>query len=192
MLSGGESISEKKQISTIKGNKEDQCSRYGYFEDTKGYKKIPGNICVGGTDLNPISTKCEAGFLGYAWSTIFMVVGAVAACYFGWDYIEAILVLLPIPDPAMLKQQVAHYCGVLTGVFSKGAKKLPGKKDDPAEMTGYSQNFDGAPVAMKDNEDEEDDEEDVGRHRSTATNDLNYDSDEKLELAGEEDLIQMN
>lgn len=120
-----------------------------------------------------------------------MAVGAVAACYFGWEYIEAILVLLPIPDPTIVSQQMRHYCGLLAGVFSKSAKKLPGKDHGPAEMTGYSQNFDGAPVSMKDNEDEEDDEEDVGRHRDNAK-DLNYDSDEKLELAGEEDLIQIN
>jgi len=101
------------------------------MEESKGYRKIPGNICTGGLDQMPVSTKCEAGFLGYSWSTIFMVVGVVALIYFGWEYVEAILVLLPIPDPSSIKEQIAHYYGLLAGVFSKSAK-LPGK-DHPGQ-----------------------------------------------------------
>ena len=61
---------------------------------------MTGNICVGGVDLNPVSVACVAGLFGFSYSTVVMVLAVLAVCFFGWEYVEAILVLLPIPDPA--------------------------------------------------------------------------------------------
>jgi hypothetical protein len=55
---------------------------------------------VGGVDLNPVSVACVAGLFGFSYSTVVMVLAVLAVCFFGWEYVEAILVLLPIPDPA--------------------------------------------------------------------------------------------
>jgi hypothetical protein len=34
------------------------------------------------------------------------VIVLLAALYFGWNYVEAILILLPIPDPKDIKEKV--------------------------------------------------------------------------------------
>jgi len=31
----------------------EQCDEFGYYEISQGYRKVPGNICYGGIDLNP-------------------------------------------------------------------------------------------------------------------------------------------
>lgn len=39
---------------------EEQCNEYGYYEVSRGYRKIPGNICVGGLQLQPYVFQCNA------------------------------------------------------------------------------------------------------------------------------------
>ena len=83
------------------------CSEYGYYEVTQGYRKIPGNICRGGIDLSPYRYPCSSyGFFGSLFSFRGLITIAVvgAILYYGWPIIEAVLLLLPIPDPADLKQ----------------------------------------------------------------------------------------
>merc|ERR1712166_945036 len=70
-----------------------------YFTKSSGYRKIPGDMCFGGTQLAPQYFHCQAGILGMHWSTVVIGVVLIGACYYGWAFIEAILILLPIPDP---------------------------------------------------------------------------------------------
>ena len=35
-------------------SKELDCAAGGYWYETKGYRKIPGDICTGGVDLEPV------------------------------------------------------------------------------------------------------------------------------------------
>jgi len=46
-----------------------------------------------------------------------MLFGAVI--YFGWNYVEAILIALPLPDPKDLKEKISKF------VSSGGAQKKP-------------------------------------------------------------------
>jgi len=76
-----------------------QCAEGAYFTKSSGYRKIPGDMCFGGTQLAPQYFHCQAGILGMHWSTVVIGVVLIGACYYGWAFIEAILILLPIPDP---------------------------------------------------------------------------------------------
>jgi hypothetical protein len=105
------------------------------------------------------------------------VIGAVV--YFGWPIIEAIIIVLPIPDPNGLKQPIM-------GCFSKFfalIKSLPAAFTGPAkgnqmpatEIAGYKNDFETEPNSLLDDEDEE---EDIGRN---GANKLDFNSDEKDE-----------
>ena len=56
------------------------------------------------------------------------VIGAI--CYYGWPIIEAILLLLPIPDPSDLKEKVKGYGG-------KAMEMVSGGNKGGADMVGY-------------------------------------------------------
>lgn len=43
-----------------------------------------------------------------SWSTIIMIAIIGAICYYGWSFIEAILILLPIPDPKEGLNAIKH------------------------------------------------------------------------------------
>lgn len=149
---------------------------YGYYEISQGYRKIPGNICIGGLNLEPYRYQCNMG--GYfrsifSFKGIFTIAIFSAVCYFGWPIIEAILLLTPIPDPSDLKNKASN-------LLAKGvetAKAVPGMfKGGGVDKSAYQQNFENVPGSLDDEED--DDEEDIGKN-ALASNDLNYDSDEK-------------
>lgn len=82
--------------------KETQCSEGDYYEGTTGYRKIPGDICYGGVQLEPPLYACNSGFASSFFSFRSLVMWGVlgAVLYFGWPIIEAILIVLPIPDPS--------------------------------------------------------------------------------------------
>jgi len=113
----------------------------------------------------PVSKSCGSGVFGYEYKTILIVASIIALCYFGWEYIEAIIIILPIPDPIDVKNSFIGYCEKITGFFKKGVSipKLP-SKDHGDEMQGYSGNFEGAPVGL--NDDDDNDEEEVGTMKS--------------------------
>ena len=95
---------EKQQRELERQN--EQCAEYGYYEVTQGYRKIPGNICTGGIDLAPYRYPCNyGGYFGslFSFRGLFMSAVLAAVLYFGWPIIEAVLILLPIPDPAGAK-----------------------------------------------------------------------------------------
>ena len=92
----------------------EQCEEFGYYEVSQGYRKIPANICEGGLDLNPYRYQCSTG--GYVASFFtfrgfFMLVVLAALCYYGWPIIEAVLLLLPIPDPSDMKNKAKDALG---------------------------------------------------------------------------------
>ena len=66
---------------------------------TSGYRKVPGNRCIGGIDLNPATYSCSGlgGWLSIKSLLTYVVIGL--ALYYGWPVIEAVVILLPIPDP---------------------------------------------------------------------------------------------
>lgn len=81
---------------------EKDCSLTGFYFESKGYRKIPGNYCQGGLQMDPVKRYCSK----YGQATNFiqpkqLLMGAIliAAMYYGWPLIEAIILILPIPDP---------------------------------------------------------------------------------------------
>lgn len=92
---------------------------------TKGYRKIPGNKCVDGVDLNPTVYACSySGWLMNIFSikAVLYLMVVAAALYFGWNYVEAILIALPIPDPKDVKERVGKLFNK-EGSGSSGAVK---------------------------------------------------------------------
>lgn len=82
--------------------KEEDCALEGFYYISNGYRKIPGNKCYGGLDLEPIKKPCSS----FVWfssifksKSIFLVAALAAGLYYGWPIIEAIILVLPIPDP---------------------------------------------------------------------------------------------
>lgn len=88
----------------------------------------------------------------------------VVALYFGWPIVEAVLIMLPIPDPKELKNK-----------FSNIASKKGDTKKPTSGKSGYTGNFKQAPESLG----ESDDEDDIGRQANIKRNGLSYDSDEE-------------
>lgn len=122
----------------------EQCDEYGYYEITQGYRKVPGNVCEGGIDLSPARYHCSSGGWIASWFTfrgIFMLGVIGALCYYGWPLIEAVLLLLPVPDPSDMKDKAKEYSGKAMD-YVKG---LSGDGNPPAP--GYQQEF-GVPGSL--------------------------------------------
>lgn len=110
---------------------QEQCEEYGYYEVTQGYRKVPGNICTGGIQLQPTLIQCSSSFTEelFTWTGLFMTAICCAVLYYGWPVIEAILIMLPIPDPKMLKEKSGEYASQawaqIGGLYQRG-KSLGG------------------------------------------------------------------
>ena len=88
-----------------------QCQEYGYYEISRGYRKIPGNICSGGVDLVPYRYQCSGAgrfFQIFSFRNLLIISGIAAIVYYGWPMIEAMLLLLPIPDPTEAKEKMTE------------------------------------------------------------------------------------
>jgi len=153
------------------------CDEYGYFEVSRGYRTIPGNICVGGLQLAPYRYKCSMGgflFRVLNFTTLLAVCVFSAIIYYGWPIIEGVILVLPIPDPKRSKARIISIFTKL-GLCFKGL--LSSKTEAPnGTKAGYKQDFELAPGGL---EEEDDDEMDIGKKGFEAP--LNYDSDEKNE-----------
>lgn len=74
--------------------KEQSCSENDFYEVSKGYRKVPGDICVGGIDLSPTKYHCKTG--GLFFGTIFNLPNftkaafVAALVYFGWPFLQSI------------------------------------------------------------------------------------------------------
>lgn len=82
--------------------KEEDCALEGFYTVTQGYRKIPGNQCYGGSQLEPYRRPCTS----FAWissiisfKSMAIIAIVCAALYYGWPIIEAVILVLPIPDP---------------------------------------------------------------------------------------------
>jgi len=105
--------SENRQLT----EKEEDCAFEGFYYLSQGYRKIPGNSCQGGLKLDPVRKPCS----GLAFVTSFFnlkTMGIVALLgvimYYGWPILEAIILILPIPDP---KHSIEWVKGLIGGVF---------------------------------------------------------------------------
>jgi len=161
----------------------EQCAEFGYYEVTQGYRKIPGDICTGGLDVSPYRYDCNyGGYFGSLMSLkgFFMTAIFAAILYIGWPIIEAVLILLPIPDPTETKDRLVGGLKSASAFLVNIPKMISGgaAKDKSGDNgKGYEQNFDNVPGSLADEDDE--DEEDIGKDFAANRRDLNYDSDEK-------------
>lgn len=103
--------------------------------------------------------------------SIIVVVILGAALYFGWPIIEAIILVLPIPDPKdsldRVKNAASSSMDMVSGVMSSNTQA----RSEPNSQ--YSTNLDSQPEAF--GEDEDNSDEDIGGGKGG----LNYDSDDK-------------
>ena len=89
---------DSKQWAAQVARKEEQmCDEYGYYEVSRGYRTIPGNICSGGLQLAPYRYKCNTGgflFRILNFTTIMILCALVAIGFYGWPIIAIILTWL--------------------------------------------------------------------------------------------------
>jgi hypothetical protein len=98
----------------------------------------------------------------------------IAALYYGWPFIEAILLMLPIPDP---KEQIEKVKNLASGAAGMVGGLIPGgSSDGPGGAPGYQQNLDSAPEAYLEGDDSD---EETAKTNSKDKRPLSYDSDEK-------------
>lgn len=124
-----------------------QCDSYGYYTVSSGYRKIPGDRCIGGLDLNPQVYSCNykgmiLGFLSLKTFLSLIIMGAIF--YFGWPFIEALLIVLPIPDPKEYKEKLIAFFARSTEKRPTAGKELKSKKPQ-GKAEGYVEGFTEAP-----------------------------------------------
>lgn len=147
------------------------------------------------------------GVSSFNWSRILLGSLMVAAIYYGWPIIEAIFIILPIPDPSGSMKKISELLsgitesimnaipysyvvfGFIQTIISPFTDMLPNRgnlggnsnREQGYEMgPGYTSNLEAQPDAFMEDDDSD---EDIGRQKDDI--DLNYDSDEK----NDEDLI---
>ncbi len=141
---------EVKIVPIVKEEQAAQCDSYGFFTVSQGYRKIPGNRCVGGLDYNPVSYSCS-GMPGFSLKNLLIISIVALTVYFGWPVIEAIIILLPLPDPKDVTEKVKS----IFNRASNAASSAAGSKRSPGGH--YTGNFKEAPETLG-----ESDEEDLG------------------------------
>jgi len=83
-------------------------------------------LCVGGLDLNPKVLSCGYSGLVFglmSFKTLIVIIVLAAIIYYGWNYIEEFLIILPIPDPKDMKEKVL-------GIFFRNKDDDATKKPD--------------------------------------------------------------
>lgn len=168
-------------VSTI-----EDCKAESFYYVSQGYRKIPGNKCYGGVQLDPHKKPCNgfaviSNMLGGNAGLI--TIGLIAACYFGWPQIEPILVQLPIPDPKEKIEMVKAFClaifGMIMGLLGSATSAASGSGSLPA---GYESNLDKAPEAYLEGSDEEGDSNlFTGTDKKADEPKVNFDNDSSNE-----------
>lgn len=89
-----------------------------------------------------------------------MMIVCGAVLYYGWPVIEAIVILLPIPDPKNLTESIKDYASKIWGFFMG----LIGKGTN-SSSEGYQQDLENMKpnTFLPDDDDDDDDENDVGK-----------------------------
>lgn len=166
-----------------------QCAEIGFYEVPTGYRRIPGNICTGGLDLTPTQYSCGSGsafFALFSFKGFFTLAIFGAVAWFGWPIIEAILILLPIPDPSSMQDQAKELLATVQGKLSGLMKSAQGAAQSSSAPKDYRADFENAPVSYADDDDEE---EDIGKEMNR---DLTFDSDEEGVEDGSNELINLD
>jgi hypothetical protein len=194
-----EAIQDPANHSKALTEKEEDCALEGFYMVTQGYRKIPGNMCYGGT-LDPYRKPCTS----FAWlsSIISLRAAAViaiigAAIYYGWPIIEAIILILPIPDP---KDFINKIKSMVSGFVTDSRRTGPNGGGGSGE---YSSNLGAGPSAFM-GAGGDDSDDDLGKPAAMSDDDdekagglgLDYDSDDKNEdevtvNAGSSELIDL-
>lgn len=181
-------------------SKEQECAVGNFYYVTQGYRKIPGDKCYGGPKIEPIRHACSHT----AWITSFFSFKQIAfsaligAClFYGWPIIEAIILILPIPDPKNQLDKVKNLAGSAQEYVS-GA--VANNSNSGYSGAGYSQNLeDQRPDSFIDPEAGDDSDDDIGKIDDSGKSlGLDYDSDEKdgvdlinAEPSGSNELIDL-
>jgi hypothetical protein len=164
--------------------KEEDCALEGFYTVTQGYRRIPGDVCYGGS-LDPYRKPCTS----FAWlSSIISLKSAaltalITAClYYGWPIIEAVILVLPIPDPKDSIEKVKSFAGSATDFVKDSISGGPGGRSGPRDpRADYSSNLEAPPEAFMD-PDGDDSDDDLGKPAGDDTKDsvgLDYDSDDR-------------
>lgn len=106
------------------------CESQGFYLVSQGYRKIPGNRCIGGLELDPIRYTCHQGYLQFL-RTIVLFLTFGMATYFAY--------------PVMAKYTV-QFLTQLTASSKSLAKK-----------SAYSGNLNQAPECLGESDDEDTD-----------------------------------
>lgn len=67
--------------------------------------------------MNPYTYQCgRGGWLGslFTFKGILFTAVLAAIFYYGWPVIEAVIILLPVPDPAELKEKARNCLGTVS------------------------------------------------------------------------------
>jgi hypothetical protein len=91
--------------------------------------------------------------------------------YYGWPVVEAILLMLPIPDP---KEQIEKVKNLASGATGMIGNLIPQGSASSGAAPGYQSNLDSAPEAYL-----EGDDSDEETAKPMDKRPLSYDSDEK-------------
>lgn len=107
---------------------EKDCENEGFYYKNQGYRLIPGDGCHNGVHYDQKKHPCGAfSSFGENFSRVHIqkyVLGVllVAAIYYGWPIIEAIFIILPIPDPS---GAFAKLTGIFGGIFESIMNAIP-------------------------------------------------------------------
>lgn len=162
--------------------KEEDCALEGFYTITQGYRKIPGNQCYGGNQLEPYRRPCTS----FAWLSSIIsfktlaTIGLICAIlYYGWPIIEAVILVLPIPDPKDQIEKVKAAAGSAADFVQGSISGPPARQASGFGGHDYSANLDQQPEAFMAGDDDSD--EDIGGKPAgpDASEGLDYDSDEK-------------
>lgn len=127
---------------------------------SQGYRKIPGNRCYGGLDLNPYSYSCSVVGGLFSFKSVLYLTVIGLALYYGWPVLEALIILLPIPDPKDLLERGKSFITGSVAAVAKSAKS-GGALTKSAKGPGYASNFNQAPDTL--GESDEEGEDDIGK-----------------------------
>ena len=102
-----------------------------------------------------------------------------AICYYGWPVIEAVLLLLPIPEPNDMKRKAQEYGSQAVELVKGVPAMISGDgQAGRAPTPGYQNQLNSA-GSLQEDSGEEDDEEDIGKDPNAQQRALDYDSDEQ-------------
>lgn len=142
-----------------------------------------GEPTTGSEDSGASNTK------NLVWAAI-----VLAVLYYGWPIIEAIILILPIPNAPGVVDQIKAVGNTAQEVVGS-VMKSDTKRRNMGGNSDYQQNLEDAPNSFMGNDDDDDDnsDDDIGKAAGGSSSGLNYDSDEKFdeESGAQNELIDL-